>query len=260
MGLFSKGKRDVEDTERLYTETNSQPVTTTHIDPPAPPVIPEVDDMEYARTAIEQFSVELRDSSAKQQSAIKRISTLNSAISKMELDLKALRRVQAENRDYSKNVAELESKLSQKISWANLDQSKATLAASRDQETAYQAQNASHERTIRALTAKFQTAEDKINHSDSTIDKMQDRLDNQIAELAQRERQIVELRNTLDEVNEKYSQKSTHSDSTTVELKNLKADYADLKSRHVEATGQLENMKYDLGTQKNVFDENPGSY
>ncbi len=274
MGLFGKSKssdRGYASYESFKSET---PAYKTEYDAPIDSVIPDIDDLGQARSAMESFADELRDSAAKQQSAIKRISTLNGAISKMELDLKAMRRVQSENKTLGKSVAELESKLSQKTSWANeldaklselekrhaetrthLEESKATLAASRDSESQVHAQNANNERTIRALTAKFQSAEDKINHSDNTINKMQDRLDNQTAELAQRERQLVELRNTLEEISEKYAQKSAHSDQTTVELKNLRADHADLKGKHVELTGQLENVKYDLTTQKNVFED-----
>ncbi|NNE58860.1 MAG: hypothetical protein HKN36_12200 [Hellea sp.] len=273
MGLFGKGKTDSRDFNTLEriappeakaVETN--PVIST--------TIPDVDDMEYARTAMEHFAADLRDSAAKQHSAIKRISILNSALSKMELDLKALRRVQADNRILGKSIAEIESKFAQKSSWSHelenkladlerrhaetrshLEQAKASLAAARDQEANIVAQNASHERTIRALTAKFQTAEDKLSHNENTIDKMQDRLDGQTAELAQRERQIVELRNTLDEINEKYNQKTALSDQATVELKNLRADYGDLKARFVEQSGQIENLKYELQTQKNVSDD-----
>ena len=276
MGLFGKNKSSDSDYDilaNLKSDSLSDSIIP-EIRSPAPAVLPDVDDLEYARTAVEQFATELNESAAKQQSAIKRISTLNSVISKMELDIRALRRVQAENRGLTKTVAELDSKLSQKTSWSNeldsklsdlekrhaearnqLEDAKAGLAASRDQESAYQAQNANHERTIRALTAKFQTAEDRLNHNDNTMDKMQGRLDSQIAELAQRERHIVELRNTLDEINEKYTQRSAYSDNVTVEMKNLRVDFADLKSKHVEVTGQLENVKYDLQTQRNVSDD-----
>jgi len=273
MGLFGKSKSDARDYDSLAGH-KSTAADSLEARQQVSPVLPDVDDMDYARTALENFTDDLRESSAKQQSAIKRISTLTSAISKMELDLKALRRTQADNKSLTKNLAETESRLSQKTSWSNeldsklselerrhaetrthLEEAKAALAATRDNEVQIQAQNANHERTIRALTAKFQTAEDKIGHSENTIDKMQDRLDGLTAELAQRERQIVELRNTLEEVNEKYTYKSTQSDQSTVELKNLRADHADLKSRHVELTGQLENVKYDLTTQKNVNDD-----
>jgi len=273
MGLFNKGKKSEREYDLMAglkaTERNTSSLQTKISQD-----LPDTDDLAFARASMEEFAADLRDSAARQQSAIKRISTLNSAISKMELDLKALRRVQADNRNLGKTVSELESKLTQKTSWANeldaklndlerrhsetrshLEEAKASLAASRDQETTFQAQHASNERTIRALTAKFQTAEDKIGHNDNTIGKMQDRLDSQTAELAQRERQLVELRNTLDELTEKYSHKSATSDQSTVELKNLRADHADLKGKHVELTGQLENVRYDLQTQRNVAED-----
>lgn len=273
MGLFNKVKRSDRDYDLLAglkaTEKNGIDLQTK-----VSPVLPDTDDLDFARISMEEFASDLRDSAARQQSAIKRITTLNSAISKMELDLKSLRRVQADNRNLGKQVSELESKLSQKTSWANeldaklndierrhsetrsqLEEAKGSLAAGRDQESALLAQNASNERTIRALTAKFQTAEDKIGHNDNRMEKMQDRLDTQNAELAQRERQLVELRNTLDELSEKYASKSSQSDQSTVELKNLRADYADLKAKHVEMSGQLENVRYDLQTQKNLNDD-----
>ena len=78
MGLFGKSKSEDRDYESL-TSMKSEPIYRSEIQTQIDPVLPDIDDMDYARTAMENFADELRESAAKQQSAIKRISTLNSA-------------------------------------------------------------------------------------------------------------------------------------------------------------------------------------
>ncbi len=274
MGLFGKSKSDEHKSIRVPEKLESKTIISDNGTSSQVVMLQDSDEVGQARDMIDQFSQELGESLAKQQSAMKRINNLTATLAKMELDLKALRRVQSENRLLNKNMSELDAKLTQKTSWAaeldsklndlerrhsetrhQLEDARARLAAVQDQEQAQQAQNANHERTIRALTAKFQTATDQIGHNENTIEEMQDRLDNQVSELARREREMVELRNSLEELNEKYNSKAAHSDNAMIELKNLRMDYSELKSKHVELTGELENTRYDLQTQKNVFED-----
>ncbi len=272
MGLFDKKPR---------TETShGAPVgETVRIDDKideviAPPVMPEVNELSQARRALDDFTTDLQESSARQQSAIKRISTLTETVSRLELEMKAYRRVQSENKTLNRSILDLEAKLNQKSSWATeldskladldrrysdtreqLEAAQAELAASRDQEATLNTMRAELERDLRDMSAKFQSAEGQIGHSEGTIDRLQERLDSKTSELANRERQLIELQNTLEETKERYDVKSKQGDSAVVELKNLRTEYNDLKGKHVEMTGQFETLRYDQQSQKNVFED-----
>ncbi len=234
----------------------------------------EVDEMGQIRRVVEDFTAELQESHSRQQAASKRVSSLNGLISKMELDIKQLRRLESENKDMNRKLLDLESKLAQKASWASeldsklndlerrhgdtrekLEVARASLAASADEATSQDAKLIDQERTIRTLTMRSDSTDDKYKHAVDTVEKLRDTLEEQSAELAQRTRETVELQNSLEELSTKYDRKSKQSDATLVELKNLRLDFNEMKAKHVEVTGNLENTKYDLRTQKTVFDD-----
>lgn len=238
------------------------------------PVSVEPDELGQIRRCVEDFTSELQESHARQQAATKRVTSLNSLISKMELDIKQLRRLEIENKDMSRTVLDLESKLAQKASWASeldsklndlerrhsdtrekLELARANLAANADEAASQDAKIIEQDRTIRTLTIRSETSEDKQRFSSETVEKLRDTLEEQSSELAQRTRETVELQNSLEELTTKYERKSKQSDATLVELKNLRLDFNEMKAKHVETTGNLENTKYDLRTQKTVFDD-----
>ncbi len=240
----------------------------------APPVMPEVNELSQARRALDDFSSDLQESAARQESAIKRISLLTSTVSKLELEMKAYRRVQAENKTLNRSILDLEAKLNQKSTWASeldsklaeldrrysetreqLEAAQAELAASRDQEVMLNNRRGELERDLRDLRAKFQSAEGQIGQSEGTIDRLQERLDGKTSELANRERQLIELQNTLEETKERFDVKSKQGDAALVELKNVRTEYNDLKGKHVEMTGQFETLRYDQQSQKSVFED-----
>lgn len=268
MGIFSKTKA-YEPAPSISPLPGSKLAETTE---PAP--APEVDELGQIRRCVEDFTHELRESTTRQQAAAKRVSTLNGLISKMELDIKQLRRLELENRGLSRNVLELESKLAQKASWASeldsklneldrrhadtreqLELARANLAAGNDHATTQDAKLIDQERIVRSLKIRAETGEDKLVHVEHTVDKLRDSLEAATSELAQRTRESVELRNSLEELSTKYDRKSKQSDGSLVELKNLRLDFNEMKTKHVELTGALENTKYDLKSQKTVFDD-----
>lgn len=264
MNLFNKTKP----TERVVTPSQSES-ETEELSP-----IPEVNELSQARQCLEDFNSDLQESSSLQQSAQKRVSTLNSIISKMELDVKALRRLEHENRTLSRNIVEVESKLAQKSTWASeldnklsdldrrhgeareqLEDARASLAALKDQDAANEIKIVEQDRMIRGLKVKTDTITDQSRHAEHTAEKLRDALDVQSADLARKNREVVELQNSLEELSGKYERKSKQGDATLVELKNLRLDFNEIKSKHVELTGALENTRYDLKSQKNVFDD-----
>lgn len=269
MGFFNKTKPlDLG----AGSSVSLTPGTNSEVKEPA--AVVEVDELGQIRRCVEDFTSELQESHSRQQAASKRVASLNSMISKMELDIKQLRRLETENRDLSRSVLDLESKLAQKASWASeldsklndlerrhndtrekLELARAGIAASADEASSQQARIIDQERNIRTLTIRSETSEDKQRHAEDTIEKLRETLENQSSDLAHRTRETVELQNSLEELMTKYDRKSKQSDATLVELKNLRLDFNEMKAKHVEVSGNLENTKYDLRTQKTVFDD-----
>lgn len=268
MGIFNKTKAE-EPVSTTSPLTGAKLSEKTEVKP-----VKEVDELGHIRRCIEDFTHELQESTSRQQAAAKRVSTLNGLVSKMELDIKQLRRLELENRGLSRNVIELESKLAQKSSWASeldsklneldrrhaetreqLELARANLAAGHDHASKLDAKLVDQDRTIRSLSVRSETSEDKLTHAEHTVDKLRDSLEDVTSELAQRTRESVELQNSLEELGTKYDRKSKQSDASLVELKNIRLDFNEMKAKHVEITGALENTKYDLRTQKTVFDD-----
>ncbi len=269
MGIFSKSKSFEASTPA------SSPSVTSAGDAVAEPVAQqEVDELLQIRSYIEEFNSDLKDSATQQQNVLKRISALTGMISKVELDVKHQRRLELDNKNLSRNLLELESKLAQKASWASeldsklndldrrhsetreqLELARSNLAASNDAQATQDSRIVEQDRLIRGLTVRSGSSEDRFKHAEQTVDKLRDSLESQSTELAARTRETVELRSSLDELGAKYDRKSKQSDATLVELKNLRLDFNEMKAKHVELTGKLENTKYDLRTQKGVFED-----
>lgn len=269
MGIFNKSKQN----EPLPT-TVMPTLNLNTVEAKAPVQKPHAEELTQIRQCIEDVTSELRDSSSRQTAAMKRAASLTGLVSKMEMDMKQLRRLEIENKNMSRIIVDLESKLAQKSSWASELDSKlndldrrhsetrekyevaqANLAASQDVAAQQDARIIDQEREIRVLTSRAETGEDKFQHADHSLQKLREALDTQGSELAQSSREVLELRSSLDELTTKYESKSKKGEATLVELKNLRLDFNEMKTKHVGLTGKLENTRYDLRTQRTVFDE-----
>lgn len=268
MGIFGKTKSSDEELEL----TPSSSATSSNVT--EMPMTAENAEIKRAREAFEALRDELSESQARQESARGRMSTLKDVIGKMEMDLKSLRRVEHENRIFKNNERDFQTKLAQKTSWAreldsklsdlerrhaetleNLKLAQADLAASRDRETDQESQIFDKDKLIRTLTARAESGDDRIRHANQTAEKLRDTLDSMSSELAQRNREVVELTNALEELEAKHENKSKSYDGASVELKNLRLDYDELKNKHIETSGRLESFQYDMRTQKGIFDD-----
>lgn len=273
MNLFGKPKSKTQPSEAEEPRTV---INTLQLDneAPSPAQATEMTELTQARHMISNFTSELQESANKQQAAIRRVSSLNALIAKLELDTKMLRRLEGENRELNRSITDLENKLAQKSSWASeldskltdldrrhnetreqLELTKNQLAATKDAESQVGNRAAELDRMVKSLTTRSEAAEDQNRHISHTADKLRESLDHQGSELAQKHRETIELRNSLDELETKFDRKSKQADATMVELKNLRLDYNELKTRHVELTGALENTKYEIRSQKNVMED-----
>jgi len=83
----------------------------------------------------------------------------------------------------------------------------------------------------------------------------QDEIAEQAAVLSSLNHRVMELQKNAEELTSRLERKTKENDTSTVELKNLRLDFNDMKSKFFEASGALENSKYDLKTQKNVYED-----
>ena len=83
----------------------------------------------------------------------------------------------------------------------------------------------------------------------------QDEIAQQAAELSAQSHRVIELQKSVEELGARLERKTKESDTSTVELKNLRLDFNDIKSKFFETSGALENAKYDIKTQKNIYED-----
>jgi chromosome segregation ATPase len=271
MGIFGKSKSEseLELTNNIASSQNASKGNVTDIT-----AVHENAEIKRARAAFEAMAEELAVSQSKQESAQSRMSTLRDVIGKMELDLNSLRRVEHENRLLKNSERDFQTKLAQKTSWAReldsklsdlerrhgetletLKAAQADLATSRDRESDQESQIVDKDKLIRTLTARAESGDDRIRHANQSAEKLRDAMDEISSQLAQRNREVVELTNALEALESKYETKTKTFDASSVELKNLRLDYDELKNKHIETSGRLESFQYDMRTQKGIFDD-----
>lgn len=278
MGIFSKAEKTTR--PKVPVTLAQTPVVKTE---PMKPLMTqqavaqktsETPEIVRVREVFDSLGSEIRESAEQQQSAMRRMSILSDIIARMELDLKAMRRLKKENSALSESERDLKSKVSQKTAWANeldsrlsdlerrytstqenLKIAESELAALKDHGNELETTISEKDAQISDLTVRSQSNSDKLSHLETTNDKLQQALDSHMAQLSKRNRDSVELQNALDEMSSKFDSKSKQNESLTSELKNLRVDHADIKSRHVELSGKYDNLRFDIQTQKNVFED-----
>ena len=84
---------------------------------------------------------------------------------------------------------------------------------------------------------------------------LQDEITKQAAEISSKSHRVMELQKNLEELSLRLDRKTKENDTSTAELKELRSNFSDIKTKYFETSGALENAKYDIRTQKNVFEE-----
>jgi len=74
-------------------------------------------------------------------------------------------------------------------------------------------------------------------------------------DLSDRNREISQLQKSLEDVSAKLAARVKQGDTTLIELKELRIDFTELKAKFIETSSVLETARYDLNSQKSIFDE-----
>jgi len=232
------------------------------------------EDIQTARESVNFLTNEFKTASDQQQLAAKRMASLNKTIAKMEVGLRHLGRLEAENASLSTELGTVRKKLEQKTSWAseqenklvNLERqhgeirqkfelAKADIAQRRDRESAEHEKLIQQGRDIESLSGQLNQKDERLSAMQLANQNLQDEVAEQTASLSSENHRAIELQKSNEELTSRLERKTKENDTSTVELKNLRLDFNDMKAKFFEASGALENSKYDLKTQKNVYED-----
>jgi len=233
-----------------------------------------LEDVQSARESIQFLTGEFKATSDQQQLAAKRMTALNKTIAKMEIGLRHVSRLESENSSLSSEVDTLGKKLEQKTSWASeqenklvslerqhnemkqkFETAKADIAQRKDREVAEHEKLIQQGRDIESLSSQLNQKDERLSTLQLSNQNYQDEVAERTAELSAENHRNMELQKSVEELGVRLERKTKENDTSTVELKNLRLDFNDIKAKFFEASGALENAKYDIKTQKNVFED-----
>ena len=232
------------------------------------------DDIQQARESVDFIAGELKASADQQLLASKRMAALNKTISKMEVGLRHVNRLETETAQLKNDLQATAKKLEQKTSWASeqenklinlerqhnevrqqLENAKADIAQRKDREVADREKLVKQGRDIETLSSQLTQKDERLATVQMSNQNLQDEVAQQAASLSTQNHRVLELSKSVEELSNRLDTKSKSNDTAEVELKNLRLDFNEMKTKYFEANGALENAKYDLKTQKNVYED-----
>jgi len=232
------------------------------------------DDIQQARESVDAIVGELKNNADQQQLAAKRMASLNKTISKMEAGLRHVDRLEDETAQLKTDLQATSKKLEQKTSWASeqenklinlerqhnevrqqLENAQADIAQRKDREVGDRERLVKQGRDIETLSSQLTQKDEKLATLQINNQNLQDEVANQAASLSAQNHRVMELSKSVEELSNRLDTKSKSSDTAEVELKNLRLDFNEMKTKYFEVNSALENAKYDLKTQKNVYED-----
>ena len=239
-----------------------------------PHIASNLKDVENARNYVSSMSDVFRSSTDQQRLAIKKMAHLSKTISKMEVDLRQMERIETRARTLSQENTELERKLSQKSSWASeqetklialegrhkhvqreLEVAKGDIAVLKDREVSEGEKSAALTSEIAEQKQLISTQNEAVETLETTLKGLQDDLASQMGELSDRDREISQLQKNCEDLSTRLSQKTRDGDNALIELKELRIDFTELKSKFIETNSALEKARYDMVSQKTVLED-----
>ena len=232
------------------------------------------EDIQTARESLDFLTGEFKANADQQQLAAKRMASLNKTIAKMEVGLRHVSRLETENSSLSTQLDSFKNKLEQKSNWASEQESKLVslerqhnemkqqyeiakteIAQRKDREVAEHEKLIKQGRDIESLSSQLNQKDEILSTTQLANQNFQDEIAQQAAELSAQSHRVIELQKSVEELGARLERKTKESDTSTVELKNLRLDFNDIKSKFFETSGALENAKYDIKTQKNIYED-----
>ena len=230
---------------------------------------PRSEDVQSARQSVDFMVGELKSTANQHTLAAKRMAKLNKTIAKMEAGLRHVSRLENDNAGLRDSLKVVQKKLDQKTSWAleqesklstlerqhdemrkKFETSKADIAQRKDREVGEREKLVKQGRDIESLSAKLNQKDERLSSLAVTNQNLQDEIAQTSAELSSQNHRVTELQKSVEELSARLDTKTKDSDSATVELKNMRIDLNEMKTKYFEATSALENAQYNINTQK----------
>jgi len=234
----------------------------------------DAEDVQNAQHYVSSVADVFRSSADQQNLAIKRMASLSKTIAKMEADLRHLERLESQNKTLNATASDLEKKLSQKTSWASEQENKLIALerhykqAQKDLETAKgeiatrKDRAADDNAKLSALQSEFAIVSGRLTSNKDLVStlkmknkSLQEEVSLRQGDLSDRNREISQLQKSLEDVSAKLAARVKQGDTTLIELKELRIDFTELKAKFIETSSVLETARYDLNSQKSIFDE-----
>lgn len=229
---------------------------------------------EAAKVEISRVAAVLKQSSEQQAQASRNIAGLTKTLEKMESGLRQAVRLEHEVSTLSAELKDTKTKLDQKTSWsaelenklANIERShsdlrhqvetaKTEIAQRKDQETDMREKLVKQSHAVESLSTQLAQKNDRVNALTTTNQVLQDDLAQHGADLSGQAHSIISLQKSVEELSARLEAKTKDADGTLVALKNLRMEQSAMKARYFEANSALDNAKYNLESQKKVFEE-----
>ena len=232
------------------------------------------DDIRSARASVDSIVGELKSTADQHSLAAKRMAGLNKTIAKMEAGLRHVERLETDNAELRSSLQNVQKKLEQKTSWAleqesklvtierqhndlreKFEEAKADIAQRKDREVGDREKLMAQGREIEGLSGQINQKDERLSALELSNHNLQDEITQTSGELSTQNHRVMELQKSNEEQAARLDSKTKEADGAAVELKNLRLDFNEVKAKYFEASGALENAKYDLKTQKNVNDD-----
>lgn len=229
-------------------------------------------DLKDAKNYVSAMNEAFTTSSEQQQAAMRQFDSLSKSLAKMEGTVEQLKRAEAENDTLSTRAATLDTQLSAKTSEANtLDKelaiakrklktaqeelltlrSQMTVRQDRDLENEEQFANQKSELSL--MTQTVERLEAHKGETDRLNTVLQKDLSEALGELSANKRHVSELQKNLEDMQAKLKAQSKISDTTLIELGQVKAVKDTLNAQYIESQAALETLEYDVKVARTEY-------
>lgn len=270
MGFFKREKENTpSQVEASRPAQIFQPTTTSISLRPA-----SQGEMESAKSSVEEMMQELKDGADQQQIAAKRMSGLSQTIAKMEVGLRHMSRLESQCVQLENDLQLTRKKYIQKENWAKEQENKlanlarkhselrqsleladADIAARRDRETANTESLAAQTLEIEGLNTEIAARDNHVNELTMINTNLVNDVNDQSQIISKQGNRITELTKSLEEIASRLDSRTKEGLSLQADLGSIRIDHNELKSKYFEKLSELENVKYDLKTQRESLED-----
>lgn len=234
----------------------------------------EAEKIQTARSSLEAMSTAFRSANEQQQMAMRHMSTLDKTLSDMDAGLRRLVRIEGENVALRDRCEDIDRQLAQKTSLADEQEnrllslerqykdlqkdyssSKAEIAVYMDRESESRVRNTNSLGEIETFKRRVTQSDDQIASLELRNKTLQDELAARRIALSEQKRDTFELQKKVENLTVKLDSRGKDRDNVYIELKELRANYADVNSKFLETSNLLDAVRYDMEAQKNIQDE-----